>query len=117
MPTYEYQCDSCGYRFEQLQKITEDALKTCPSCGKDSLKRLVSATAFHLKGGGWYKTDYSPSSSSSSSSNSSNSNSTSSNSSSPSVASDTSKDSNPSNANTNTTPSTEKTKANDTKPS
>jgi putative FmdB family regulatory protein len=64
MPTYEYQCSDCGYRFEQLQKITEDALVRCPSCGKDGLKRLLSASAFHLKGSGWYKTDYSSSGSS-----------------------------------------------------
>ena len=56
MPTYEYLCEKCG-NFDFVQKITEDALKTCPTCG-GSVKRLISATAFHLKGSGWYKTDY-----------------------------------------------------------
>jgi putative FmdB family regulatory protein len=70
MPTYEYLCGECGYQFEELQKIVDDPLVTCPSCGKDSLRRLVSATAFHLKGSGWYKTDYASSSSNSSASNS-----------------------------------------------
>lgn len=56
MPTYEYECAKCGV-FETQQRITEDALKSCPTCGSP-VKRLVSGTAFHLKGSGWYKTDY-----------------------------------------------------------
>lgn len=76
MPTYEYLCGSCGHNFEQVQKISEDALVTCPQCGKNELKRLVNAAAFHLKGGGWYKTDYASSSSSSQASSSSSSAST-----------------------------------------
>lgn len=76
MPTYEYQCGDCGYQFEQVQKITEDSLVTCPTCGKDSLRRLMSAPAFHLKGSGWYKTDYASSSSGSSGGSSSASSST-----------------------------------------
>ncbi|MBL7661295.1 zinc ribbon domain-containing protein [bacterium] len=62
MPTYEYRCDKCG-EFEFVQKISEDALKTCPTCGA-KVERLLSGGAFHLKGSGWYKTDYSGSSSS-----------------------------------------------------
>ena len=58
MPTYEYECPDCGHRFEEMQKITEDALTDCPKCQKTNVRRLVSATAFHLKGSGWYKTDY-----------------------------------------------------------
>ena len=58
MPTYEYECPDCGHRFEQMQKITEDPVSLCPECGGDSVRRLVSAAAFHLKGSGWYKTDY-----------------------------------------------------------
>ena len=58
MPTYEYLCESCGHFFEAVQKITEDALTDCVSCGESSAKRQISATAFHLKGTGWYKTDY-----------------------------------------------------------
>ena len=56
MPTYEYKCEKCGV-FEISQRITEDALRTCPTCN-GGVERLISASAFHLKGGGWYKTDY-----------------------------------------------------------
>ena len=58
MPTYDYQCFACDHVFEQVQKITEDAISKCPECGKEQVKRLVSATAFHLKGGGWYASGY-----------------------------------------------------------
>jgi putative FmdB family regulatory protein len=59
MPIYEYQCQSCGVRSEQIQKISEDPLTACEACGvDDSLKRLVSQTSFVLKGSGWYVTDY-----------------------------------------------------------
>lgn len=58
MPTYEYDCAACGHRFEENQKITADSLTDCPACGEPKLRRLISATAFHLKGSGWYKTDY-----------------------------------------------------------
>lgn len=68
MPTYEYQCGACGHLFNKFQRITDDPVKECPSCGKEEVKRLVSAAAFHLKGSGWYKTDYASSSSSGSSS-------------------------------------------------
>ena len=61
MPTYEYQCFACGHAFEAVQRMSDEALKTCPVCNKDEVKRLISATAFHLKGTGWYKTDYSKS--------------------------------------------------------
>lgn len=66
MPTYEYERED-GTRFEIVQKITEDALTACPTTGQ-KVKRLVSAPAFHLKGSGWYKTDYGSSGSSASSS-------------------------------------------------
>lgn len=62
MPIYEYECPVCG-RFEVMQKISEVALEACPSCQsagrQSSVQRIVSASAFHLKGSGWYKTDYS----------------------------------------------------------
>jgi putative FmdB family regulatory protein len=58
MPIYEYQCAACGHRFETLQKISDVPFSTCPDCGKDALKKLVSASAFRLKGGGWYETDF-----------------------------------------------------------
>ena len=58
MPIYEYKCEACGYKFEKLQKISDDPLKICPSCGASKLSKLVSAAAFRLKGGGWYETDF-----------------------------------------------------------
>mgnify|MGYP001420239876 FL=1 len=58
MPIYEYQCEQCGHKLEKLQKISDEPLKTCPQCGNQSLKKLVSAAAFRLKGGGWYETDF-----------------------------------------------------------
>jgi putative FmdB family regulatory protein len=56
MPIYEYHCDHCG-DFEQTQRITDPPLTKCPKCRR-KVKRLISATTFHLKGSGWYVTDY-----------------------------------------------------------
>jgi putative FmdB family regulatory protein len=58
MPIYEYQCESCGAHLEKLQKISDPVLKDCPECKKASLKKMVSATSFRLKGTGWYETDF-----------------------------------------------------------
>jgi putative FmdB family regulatory protein len=58
MPIYEYRCGACGHHLEALQKMTESPLRKCPECGKSQLKRLVSASQFRLKGGGWYETDF-----------------------------------------------------------
>ena len=58
MPIYEYECAACGHRKEAIQKISDEPLKDCPECGKPELKKLVSAAAFRLKGGGWYETDF-----------------------------------------------------------
>jgi putative FmdB family regulatory protein len=58
MPIYEYQCEACRHVFDSLQKISEAPLSTCPDCGAEALKKLVSAPAFRLKGGGWYETDF-----------------------------------------------------------
>lgn len=58
MPIYEYGCEACGHRLETQQKLSEPPLKTCPACGKDALTKLISPTAFVLKGGGWYKDGY-----------------------------------------------------------
>ena len=57
MPTYEYECPKCPRVFEVRQRITERALETCDRCG-GPIHRLLSATPFILKGGGWYVTDY-----------------------------------------------------------
>ena len=58
MPIYEYQCTECGHQTEVLQKISDEPLKECPVCGKPAMKKMVSAAAFRLKGGGWYETDF-----------------------------------------------------------
>jgi len=58
MPFYEYECPSCRYYLEVLQKISDKPLKKCPSCGKSGFKRLMSAPVFRLKGSGWYETDF-----------------------------------------------------------
>ena len=58
MPIYEYLCKSCGFQFEEVQKFSDPTLEECPDCGKNSASRQVSMSAFHLKGGGWYKDGY-----------------------------------------------------------
>lgn len=58
MPIYEYECASCHHLFDQLQKINDDPLTTCPECQKNTAIRLVSAAGFQLKGTGWYATDF-----------------------------------------------------------
>lgn len=58
MPFYEYQCSACQHHVEVLQKISDAPLRKCPNCGKQALKRLISAPVFRLKGGGWYETDF-----------------------------------------------------------
>jgi len=57
MPLYEYKCESCGKTFEVIQKFADEPLKTHPECG-GIVEKLFSAPAFHLKGTGWYATDY-----------------------------------------------------------
>jgi putative FmdB family regulatory protein len=58
MPIYEYRCGSCGHQGEFLQKISDDPIKFCPTCGKDTFAKMLSAAGFHLKGSGWYATDF-----------------------------------------------------------
>lgn len=59
MPTYEYECDACGYRFDEFQQISDSPLKNCPSCKKRKLRRLIGAGgAVIFKGSGFYQTDY-----------------------------------------------------------
>ncbi|HIF50612.1 MAG TPA: zinc ribbon domain-containing protein [Thiotrichaceae bacterium] len=58
MPIYEYKCGECDHRLEILQKISDDQETTCPECGKEGLRKLISAVAFKLKGTGWYETDF-----------------------------------------------------------
>jgi putative FmdB family regulatory protein len=56
MPVYEYRCEKCG-EFEHTQRITDPALRRCPTC-KRKVRRRISSTSFQLKGSGWYVTDY-----------------------------------------------------------
>jgi putative FmdB family regulatory protein len=58
MPIYEYRCADCGHTLDALQKLADEPLKDCPECSHPALKRLMSAPAFRLKGGGWYETDF-----------------------------------------------------------
>jgi putative FmdB family regulatory protein len=58
MPIYEYACAACGHQFEEWQKITDKPVKVCPKCKAKKVERLISATSFHLKGGGWYSDLY-----------------------------------------------------------
>ena len=61
MPVYEYQCKACHREFEYQQRMSDPDKTTCEACG-GSLDRLISRTAFQLKGSGWYKDLYSSSS-------------------------------------------------------
>ena len=58
MPIYEYECKKCGHQLDALQGINEPILSECPACNTTSLKRLISAPNFRLKGEGWYETDF-----------------------------------------------------------
>jgi putative FmdB family regulatory protein len=57
MPLYEYECDSCGHRFEVIQKFSDAPLLECTKC-KGALRKLFSSPAIQFKGSGWYITDY-----------------------------------------------------------
>lgn len=58
MPIYEYACGACGHTFEMLQPMGAAPPADCPDCGAHQVRKLVSATSFVLKGGGWYKDGY-----------------------------------------------------------
>ena len=58
MPIYAYRCDECGFAKDVLQKISDPVLTVCPSCGKSSFKKQLTAAGFQLKGTGWYATDF-----------------------------------------------------------
>lgn len=58
MPIYEFECLSCGQRFDRLQKMSDPDPTDCPSCGAPQVKRALTAASFRLKGGGWYETDF-----------------------------------------------------------
>jgi putative FmdB family regulatory protein len=58
MPIYEYACPDCGHKFDEIQKFTDAPIAVCPKCAATNVKKLISATSFVLKGGGWYKDHY-----------------------------------------------------------
>ena len=57
MPLYEYECDSCGLRFEMIRRFSDPPVETCKNCG-GPVHKLFSAPAIRFKGTGWYVTDY-----------------------------------------------------------
>ncbi len=57
MPFYEYECTKCGHQTEVFQKISDPPIKKCECC-KGKMRKLISQSTFHLKGSGWYVTDY-----------------------------------------------------------
>jgi putative FmdB family regulatory protein len=59
MPTYDYECKSCGHKYELFQSITAEPEKKCPACGKKTAKRLIGAGGTIIfRGSGFYATDY-----------------------------------------------------------
>ncbi|APW47289.1 FmdB family zinc ribbon protein [Rhodoferax antarcticus] len=58
MPIYAYKCDSCGFAKDVLQKMSDALLSECPSCGKSTFTKQLTAAGFQLKGSGWYATDF-----------------------------------------------------------
>jgi putative FmdB family regulatory protein len=58
MPIFEYRCEACDHELEAIQKMSDPALTQCPECKRESLKKVISAAAFRLKGKGWYETDF-----------------------------------------------------------
>ncbi len=57
MPVYMYRCRSCNHEFETRQRMVDDPLKTCPSCGEDQLRRVINQVGVVFKGSGFYVTD------------------------------------------------------------
>src|ERR1051326_2304396 len=58
MPLYEYECPSCGQRFERIRKFSDPPLEVCPLCGAGPVQKLISSPAIQFKGSGFYLTDY-----------------------------------------------------------
>lgn len=58
MPTYDYECQACGHRFEHFAKLHDTSIRACPACGKKKAKRQIGAgSGFIFKGSGFYVTD------------------------------------------------------------
>lgn len=58
MPIYAYKCAECGHEMEAIRKVSDALLTDCPNCGKSALVKQITAAGFHLKGAGWYVTDF-----------------------------------------------------------
>ena len=58
MPIYEYRCGACGLEFQAIRRISDETMPPCRECGSEDVVKKMSLSAFHLKGSGWYKTDY-----------------------------------------------------------
>ncbi len=58
MPIYAYKCSSCGHALDVMQKISDAPLTVCTACGQSTFAKQVTAAGFHLKGSGWYATDF-----------------------------------------------------------
>lgn len=58
MPIYDFQCTSCGFKAEEMRKISASSVEACPACGKEAFAKQVSAPSFQLSGTGWYATDF-----------------------------------------------------------
>ena len=58
MPIYAYKCSACGHEQDVMQKMSDAALTTCPACGQASYAKQLTAAGFHLKGSGYYATDF-----------------------------------------------------------
>ena len=58
MPIYGFECEACGHQFDRLQKLSDTDPTVCPECGKETLRRQLTAPQFRLAGGGWYETDF-----------------------------------------------------------
>ena len=58
MPVYIYRCENCNVQFEKHQSFTEEPLKTCPECGHDTLRKVLTPAGIVFKGSGWYATDH-----------------------------------------------------------
>jgi putative FmdB family regulatory protein len=58
VPFYEYRCNSCGHRFEVLQRMSDEPVTVCEECGAEAAERVLFAPAIHFKGSGFHNTDY-----------------------------------------------------------
>ncbi len=57
MPIYEYKCKDCALEFEVMQRFSDAPIKECEDC-EGPVEKMISLSSFHLKGGGWYATEY-----------------------------------------------------------